>query len=113
MPCGCYTCSTQNCLLLGGKTCQATAALPDIKYLTRLDQKINHASDLEYHKLLSHLKQVMDIVRVEKGVKKGQAMHCSQVNSIWLACTRNVFKHWFGYEFSCCSIFSVTWLTNL
>lgn len=58
MPCGCYTCSTHNCLLLGGKTCQATVTLPDIKHLTRLDPKINCASDLENHKLLSHLKQV-------------------------------------------------------
>lgn len=34
-------------LLLGGKNCQATVTLHDIKYLTRLDQKMNCASDLE------------------------------------------------------------------
>lgn len=43
----------------------------------------------------------------EEGKKKRSNVQCSQVNLIWLACIRNVFKHWFGYESS------VSSLTNL
>lgn len=38
------------CPLLGGKSCQATVTLPDIKYLTRLDPKMNCRSDSEKKK---------------------------------------------------------------
>lgn len=52
MSCGHNTWSTQNCRCpvcppLGGKTCQAAAVLPDVKYRTRLDQNMNYAGDLE------------------------------------------------------------------
>lgn len=76
------------CSLLGGKTCQVTVTLPDGKYLTGLDPKMNCASDLEKNsKLLSHLKQVFIYRESREGGEKKEklcALFTGQFNMVGL-----------------------------